>query len=87
MAPDMAVPNLVVPVTTGQGGMINALGTPGADETARNDDDVDLMGLPIYYMSDPEDNAQVKRWLLEGPDAGRFTYRIEERPTSMKRAR
>ena len=31
-----------------------------------------VMGRPVYYMSDPEDNAAVKRWFLSGPDAGKF---------------
>ena len=67
---DMEVPNLVVPITTGQGGGINSE-TDGTDTAP-------VMGLPIYYMSDQEDGAQVKRWLLEGSDAGRFTIVLRD---------
>ena len=68
---NMDVPNLVVPITTDQGGGISS-------ETGGDDDTATVMGLPIYYMSDQEDGAQVKRWLLEGSDAGRFTIVLRE---------
>ena len=70
---NMEVPNLVVPITTDQGNGIES-------DTSQTGTSGDVMGLPIYYMSDPEDNAQVKRWLLEGADASRFTIVLRDVP-------
>ena len=40
-------------------------------------DDTSVTGMvrPIYFMNDPESNGTVKRWYLEGPDAGRFNLK------------
>ena len=40
--------------------------------TDTDGDPVTGMVRPIYFMDDPESNGTVKRWYLQGPDAGRF---------------